>query len=660
MGISLLDNDTINKIAAGEVIDRPASIVKELTENAVDAGASSVTVEIKDGGIALIRVTDNGSGIPKEEVRTAFLRHATSKIRSAEDLTDIRTLGFRGEALSSIAAVCRTEIITKTRSSLTGTRYVIEGGKELKLEEVGTPEGTTVIARDVFFHTPARRKFLKSPATEAAHAAEVAEHLALSNPEVAVLLIINGQTKFRTSGNGELRDIIYQLYGREIAKALIPVNEELNGLTVSGFIGRPEISRGNRNLENYCINGRYIKSNVISRGIEDGYGRKMMQHQYPFTALLLKADPSVIDVNVHPTKLEVRFSAPDAVYDSVAEAVRKALSETELIRNVELLPLKEKESSSRPNGGGMLQWPGAADAAFTSGGGKAGDNTGISQVRETADRGSERGGAEGGKTESGGVADRNPADSGMISREKPASRVRPAEPFEEKRMQQESLFAASREKTAESGLSSEQTETGSRLLSEEAKGKYRIAGTVFDTYWIVEYDGSMYIIDQHAAHEKVMYEQLMKQLKEEEIPSQELMPPVVITLTDQEEALLSDHEEEFRKAGYEIEPFGGHEFAVRAVPDILPSVLKEDLLKEMIGSLSEDTPQSLPERILEKTASMSCKAAVKGNRRISPEEASYLISELFKLSDPYNCPHGRPTIIKITEKELEKRFKRII
>jgi len=619
MNIQILDHDTINRIAAGEVIERPASIVKELTENAVDAGSSAVTVEIKDGGISLIRVTDNGCGIPKEEVRTAFLRHATSKIRSAEDLFSVRSLGFRGEALSSIAAVCRTEIITKPGEALTGTRFVIEGGKEKIFEDVGTPEGTTIIARDIFFHTPARRKFLKTPATEAAHIASLTEHLALSHPDISFLLIVNGVTRFHTSGNGNLKDIIYQIYGRDTANALLPVHEKNDSLEMEGFLGKPEISRGNRDLEIYCMNGRVVKSNIIAKAIEDGYGRKMMQHQYPFSVLLLSADPGKLDVNVHPSKQEIRFSDPQAVYGFVSEAVNHVLSSAELIRTSRLT-----ESAAKQN------IP-ASSCGFPSG-----------------------------------------------------RKVRPAEPFEEKRTEemrireretgeenvQERFLPdageAGRENPKTDDLKPENLRTGNpkqeelRLLTEENRKSHRLVGEIFDTYWIVEFNRAMYMIDQHAAHEKVLYERLLKQFQKQEVTSQMLMPPFILTLSDKEEVLLKVHSEEFRKIGYEMEPFGGHEIAVRSVPDILPSVLKEDLLKEMIGSLSEETSSGIPDLILEKTASMACKAAVKGNRHISAEEAEILIDELLCLDNPYNCPHGRPTIIKITQNELEKKFKRIV
>ena len=626
MSIQLLDNETINKIAAGEVIERPASVVKELTENAIDAGASAVTIEIRDGGQALIRVTDNGSGIPAGEVREAFVRHATSKIRTAEDLTGVQSLGFRGEALSSIAAVCRTEIITKTRSSLTGTRFLIEGGNEVLFEEIGAPEGTTVIARDIFFHTPVRRKFLKSPATEAAHVAELAEQLALSHPEISIRFIVNGQNRFSTSGNGSLKDIIYQLYGRETAAALLEIRAEDGPFRISGYLGKPELSRGSRTMEHYCVNGRYIKSSVIARAVEEGYGNLMMQRNFPVCVLLLSTDPAKVDVNVHPTKREVRFSEPEAVFRFVKDAVRDTLRNAELIREMKLSaekkPVVSKEEKRRPPepfeekrsvslfGGSSVNEP---EKSFPE---KESTRNLLPEKESTRDSLPES-------------YERSPAV--RVAEPKPL----PSGPVIEK----DGQFA---------------------LFAPEHRQSVRLVGEVFDTYWIAEWNDSVYLIDQHAAHEKVNYERFVSAWKDRQVVSQRLMPPLIITLTSREEELVEREMELFTSLGYEIEHFGGHEYAVRAVPDILPSVMKDSLLKDMIGSLSEETGAGMPELIIEKTASMSCKASIKGGQRISTEEAERLLDEMFRLKDPYNCPHGRPTVIRLTRAELERRFKRQI
>ena len=627
MSIQLLDNETINKIAAGEVIERPASVVKELTENAIDAGASAVTIEIRDGGQALIRVTDNGSGIPAGEVREAFVRHATSKIRTAEDLTGVQSLGFRGEALSSIAAVCRTEIITKTRSALTGTRFLIEGGKEVLFEEIGAPEGTTVIARDIFFHTPVRRKFLKSPATEAAHVAELAEQLALSHPEISIRFIVNGQNRFSTSGNGSLKDIIYQLYGRETAAALLEIRAESGPFRISGYLGKPELSRASRAMEHYCVNGRYIKSSVIARAVEEGYGNLMMQRNFPVCVLLLSTDPAKVDVNVHPTKREVRFSEPEAVYRFVKDSVQDTLRNAELIREMKLSrekkPVPSKEEKRRP------PEPFEEKRSASLFGGPSGNNEPRDLFREQEGTGS--------------VPREKETTAGIFpGRPEKAPAVRVAEP-----------------KPLPSGQVIEK-DGQYALFSPEHRQSVRLAGEVFDTYWIAEWNDSVYLIDQHAAHEKVNYERFMAAWENQQVVSQRLMPPLIITLTSREEELVEREMELFTSLGYEIEHFGGHEYAVRAVPDILPSVMKDSLLKDMIGSLSEETGAGMPELIIEKTASMSCKASIKGGQRISAEEAERLLDEMFRLKDPYNCPHGRPTVIRLTRAELERRFKRQI
>lgn len=644
MGINILDNDTINKIAAGEVVERPASIVKELTENAIDADASAVTIEIRDGGQALIRVTDNGCGIPKEDVRNAFLRHATSKISTAEDLKEIRSLGFRGEALSSIAAVCRTEIITKTRAALTGTRYVVDGGVEKAFEEVGAPEGTTVIARDIFFHTPVRRKFLKSPATEAAHVAELAEQLALSHPEVSIRFIVNGQSRFHTNGSGRLKEVIYQLYGREIANALIEIDTSQGGYRVRGFLGKPEVSRGSRALEHYCVNGRYIKSGIIAKAIEDGYGNLMMQHSFPFCVLLIDIDPAAVDVNVHPTKREIRFSDSQAVYDFLKMAVERALKGKELIRDVSLAPAgktAQKPAGRQPRPAEPFETKRAALEEKRSAG---------SIIRETAGDSGERAGRS---PENRKIAWNTPEEykSAAETGSQTGRTVIPEEP------QKNEDAKAAVETPAAAGID----RTGQYSFLDPAhRAEVRLAGEVFGTYWIAEWNDAMYIIDQHAAHEKVNYERFMKAWKEQSVVSQQLLPPAMLTLSDREAALLERHMESFSSLGYEIEHFGGHEYAVRAVPDLLPSVMKGELLKEMIGSLSEEGGSAVPTLIIEKTASMSCKAAVKGNTSLSAGEAEKLLDELFALEDPYNCPHGRPTIIRLTRSELDRRFRRVL
>ena len=606
MAIQILDQDTINQIAAGEVVERPASVVKELMENAIDAGATAVTVEIRQGGIGFIRITDNGCGIPKEELPLAFLRHSTSKIHSAADLLTVASLGFRGEALSSIAAVSQVELITKTTDSLTGSRYRIEGGEEKGLEEVGAPEGTTFISRNLFFNTPARRKFLKTETTEAGHVADLVEKIALSHPEISIRLIVNNQNRLHTSGNHNLKDIIYTIYGREIAGSLLSVSEEREGMRISGFIGKPVIARGNRNFENYFINGRYIKSRLISKAIEDGYKSYMMQHKYPFTLLHFTIEPELIDVNVHPSKMELRFKDGETVYQMVYHAVTSALSGKELIPTASLPEPRvpnQPEISNQPESQSQPEVPGRPEPFEKK------------------------------RMEAMGIVKEPPSPYGKEPPVPPSA--------EEKKEEQLELFDG-------------------RLLSEEARKRHRLIGQVFDTYWLVEYDGSLYIIDQHAAHEKVLFEQNFASLKSREYTSQYISPPIILSLSMREAELLNRSIDVFRQVGFEIEPFGGSEFAVRAVPGNLLSLAKKELLMEMIDSLSEEGGRIAPESVYDRIATMSCKAAVKGNTNLSFAEADQLIDSLLKLENPYQCPHGRPTIISISKYEMEKKFKRIV
>lgn len=631
MSIQVLDQNTINQIAAGEVVERPASVVKELMENAIDAGATAITAEIRDGGIGFIRITDNGCGIPKEELPLAFLRHSTSKIRSAADLLTVSSLGFRGEALSSIAAVSQVELITKTSDSITGSRYQIEGGKEKGLEEIGAPDGTTFISRNLFFNTPARRKFLKTAATEGAHVADLVEKIALSHPEISVRLIVNNQNKLHTSGNHNLKDIIYTIYGREITANIIPLYAESEAVRISGFIGKPAIARGNRNFENYFINGRYIKSGLISKAIEDGYKSYMMQHKYPFTMLHFTVEPEFIDVNVHPSKMELRFKDGEGMYRMVYEAVQKALSGRELIPEAELSPDRKPETAPVPE---SKREAGRRDpepfekkrmAAM-----ETGRNTGIREERAPYPS------VPAVSVPKSAVPEPVSKNAGT-----PPGPNRPVKPAAAAAPEQLEMFDG-------------------RLLSEKARSKHRLIGQVFDTYWLVEYNGSLYIIDQHAAHEKVLFEKTFASLKTREYTSQYISPPIILTLSMQEEELLKRHMDVFTEIGFEIEPFGGSEYAVRAVPDNLFSLAKKELLTELLDSLSEDSAGAASETVYNRIAVMSCKAAVKGNNRLSESEANKLIDELLNLENPYTCPHGRPTIVSISKYEMEKKFKRIV
>lgn len=620
--IQVLDQITIDKIAAGEVIERPASIVKELVENAIDAGASAVTVEIKEGGISFIRITDNGCGIPKEEVPLAFLRHSTSKIRTVEDLTTVASLGFRGEALSSIAAISQVELLTKTRDSLLGTRYVIEGGKEKTLEDAGAKDGTTFLVRQIFYNTPARRKFLKTPMTEASHVNELMLRLALSHPEVSFEFINNGQLRLHTSGNGRLKDVIYQVYGREITQNLLEIDEAFLGLKVTGYIGKPLITRGNRNYENYYINGRYVKSQMIAKAIEDAYKDFTMQHKYPFTVLHFVMDGNDLDVNVHPTKMELRFSNQQEVYNFVYSAIKQTLSEKELIPQVELPEPKPEPASEIPQ--------------------KPEPEPPEKQPEKNLDYFMEKM-KERVASYHSGMSQAEVKDVHEVHREAvQTDRIMEAVNYRKQQEEQLNLFEE-------------------KLLSKEAVVEHKIIGQVFDTYWLVEFHEQLYIIDQHAAHERVLYEKTLHGMKTREFTSQYLSPPIILNLSMQEAQVLKEHMDIFAEIGFEIEAFGGDSYAVRAIPDNLFGIAKKELLLEMLDQLTDGINTSLaPDLIAEKIASMSCKAAVKGNSRLSYAEVEVLIQDLLKLDNPYHCPHGRPTIIAMTKRELEKKFKRIV
>lgn len=675
--IHILDSETIDKIAAGEVVERPASVVKELVENAVDAGATAITVEAKAGGIEFIRVTDNGNGMEKEQVRTAFLRHATSKIENAEDLVRISSLGFRGEALSSIAAVSKVEVITKTKNSIIGTRIVMEGAVEKSFDEIGAPDGTTFIMRNLFFNTPVRRKFLKQPATEGGYIADLMEHLALSRPDISFKFVLGNQTRFHTSGNGNLREVIYRIYGREVASELVPIQIEKDGIRVEGFLGKPVLVRSNRNFEIYYINGRFIKSGVIAKAIEEGYKEYLMQHKFPFCVLHIKMEMQNVDVNVHPTKMDVRFSNPIAFCHMLENAVRDVLKQREMIPDASLSEEKTEQSAEREaiKQAQKISTPEPferkreeeyrvmEEARYEAAMPKHNDfkqNPVWSRV--LAD-----------KVEwEAAVCNNHQTENNEISvdLEKKMSYKEEEEFFIEAPSSEEETEQKSADSTpqaVETKLQVQDTVVSSeqmnlfeeKLLTVENRSKYHIIGQVFDTFWLIQFEDRLLIIDQHAAHEKVMYERLMKQYHEKQVVSQNLMPPVIVSLSSQEEVVLKEHKETFAELGFEVESFGGTEYALRSVPVDLYGCGEKEMFLEVLDELCEGGRSNI--RVVEdKIASMSCKAAVKGNNRLSYEEAEQLIDELLTLENPYNCPHGRPTIISMTKTEMEKKFKRIV
>lgn len=652
--IAVLDQHTIDKIAAGEVVERPASVVKELVENAIDAGATAITVEIADGGKKLIRITDNGSGMEMEQVPVAFLRHATSKIEKVEDLETISSLGFRGEALSSIAAVSQVELITKTPSAISGVRYVIEGGQEKNFEEMGAPDGTTFLVRNLFYNTPARSKFLKSDTTEGNYINTLMEQLALSHPEVSFKYIQNKQVKLHSSGNYNVKDVIYNIYGRDIAKSILEVSYENDFMKIEGFVGKPEISRGNRSFENYYINGRYVKNNLITKAVEDGYKGFLMQHKFPFVSLHIEMEGNDLDVNVHPRKMEVRFARGPEVYDAIYETVRRALTKREMIPQVSVgreepkpvlkAPVQKSvevpepfEVKRRAEKTEILrEEPPVYHTPLT----KEEEQMFSGTLKEREEK-EEKKAEENIKTIPETVAEKaedKPAEE-LLQEKK--EQIQPAQKEEPEKEEQLEFFKE-------------------KLLAPESRSRHRLIGQLFDTYWLVQFEDSFYIIDQHAAHEKVYYERFVKQFENQEISSQYISPPLIVSLSLEEEGRLKANEEYFHEFGFEIEPFGGREYCISAVPSNLYGMNEESLFLEMLDSLSPDGENNTLSLFTSKLATMACKAAVKGNHQMSSLEADKLIDELLKLENPYHCPHGRPTIVSMTKSEIEKKFKRIV
>ena len=695
--IALLNQETIDKIAAGEVIERPSSVVKELVENAIDAGASAITVEIKEGGTSFIRITDNGCGIEHDEVPLAFLRHSTSKIKSAEDLMCVHSLGFRGEALSSIAAIARVELITKTFDALTGTRYLIEGSKEVAMEEIGAPDGTTFLVKDLFFNTPARRKFLKTPQTEGTYISDMLEKLALSHPDISFKYINNNQTRLHTSGNGNRKDLIYHIYGRDIASSLLEVNYESELFSVSGFIGKPLINRGNRNYENYFINGRYIKSSILSKAIEEAYKSFLMQHQYPFTVLYFTFPGETLDVNVHPTKMELRFDNNKEIYRQLCDALYGVLSHRELIPDVPVDEKKAedtvkhvyKESIPEPFEKRRINEIRSNAAQRVERAYKPAVPTPVT-VRENTDSfGQENRSSivgestsaqvqgKTGQTTSSGVKIIPVGETPVMGLNQfPKSETTQAVLEQKKETDLNGGSDCQNEiSTLQKNVSEGQDTNTSPVeapeqmtlesmspdfLTRDAKKMHRIIGQLFKTYWLIEYEDKLYIIDQHAAHEKVLYERTMARLHEKEYTSQAISPPIVLSLDAKEQEMLERYRKDIERLGYEIENFGGREYMISAVPDNLFSIDMKDLFIEMLDDFSNLTGRETPDLIMEKVASMSCKAAVKGNDALSLPEIDALIEELLTLDNPFNCPHGRPTIIAMSKYEIEKKFKRIV
>lgn len=642
--IQLLDQKTIDNIAAGEVIERPASVVKELVENAVDAKANAVTVEIKDGGMTLIRVTDNGIGIPKDQVKTAFLRHATSKIRSVEDLLSVSSLGFRGEALSSISAVAQVELVTKTAESFSGVSYKIYGGEEEAFDDIGAPDGTTFLVKNLFYNTPARRKFLKSATTEAGYVEQMMVHIALSHPEISFKFIHNNKNKIYTSGNGKVKDIIYHIYGRDVAGALIPLEAQNEDVKVTGFVAKPYVSRGNRNYESYFINGRYIKSSIIYKAIEEGYRTFTMKHRYPFVCLDFKIDQELLDVNVHPTKMEIRFRNGREIYELVVDAVRAALLQKDLVQDVLRETPKKKELPKTKE----VKKPEPFEV-----------NRRKEEIQKVEQQGQ-------------GVQQQVEKQRQAVQQqiEKPSHPVKKTlTASESSKNTKKPTYAGLNYNTQKKEFpqyktdelsSNQMTLREDPVFSVQARPDRKILGQLFKTYWLIEYEDQLFIMDQHAAHEKVNYERLMKNFKEKEIYSQRLEPPMVVTVSMTEAEALTRYKDAFAGLGFTIESFGGNEYCIREVPANLYGIGERDLFMELLDAVSQENGTLDTEVIASKIATMACKMSIKGNQRVSLMEVEHLLDELMKLENPYQCPHGRPTIIKMSKYEIDKKFKRIV
>lgn len=716
--IKVLDQNTINKIAAGEVIEKPSSVIKELVENSIDSGATAVTVEVKGGGLSFLRVTDNGAGIKKDEVKLAFLRHATSKLVTVEDLLSISSLGFRGEALASIAAVAQVEMITKTADDVTGLRYQIHGGKEISSEEIGAPGGTTIIVRNLFYNTPARKKFMKTDATETSYIYDLMCRICMSHPEISFKFIANGTDKLFTSGNGKLRDIIYHIYGRDITSNLLEINAENDYMKISGYIARPCISRGNRSFEGYYVNHRYIKSAVLTKAIEDAFRTFVMIHKFPFTEINFQVRPDLLDVNVHPTKMELKFANSQDIYSFTYNAIRETLLFKELIPDVapgkdpkpetfkkrdvgkapEAFENKRREAIVRAEERTVPQsqpeqhrpaepqnQPEQLRSAETQTSPQQlcpiepqTSSQPVHPVIEIIDETSSSNNKgsdviDNNKMEKPAgnyiYADRNNdlerdiVQNRNVVNESPAyTAPAPARPSVTAATQDSTVSAASAAAYIEEAGKKyvQQDMFQEKFLTKEARAKHRLIGQLFKTYWLIEYDGKFFIMDQHAAHEKVKYEELMENYKNKKIYSQYLMPPAVVTLSAAEIEFLHENMDMFEALGYQIENFGGREFKLNAVPDNLFGLDGRELFIDFIADASSSAKKVTIDTFIHKLSTMACKAAIKGNTEISFKEADALIDQLLKLENPYTCPHGRPTVISMTEAEIEKKFKRIV
>lgn len=682
-----LSEEIIGKIAAGEVVESPASAIKELVENSLDAGANCVTVEIRDGGISYLRVTDNGRGIPARDVRLAFERHATSKIRKSEDLFDLRTLGFRGEALASIAAVSKLTLTTRNAKEETGTRAVNEGGVIKTITDAASPQGTTIVARDLFFNTPVRLKFLKKPITEASKVADMIARLILSRPDIAFKLIHNGKQVYSSSGNGDLRSAVFSLYGRETANTMIPVKSE-GAISVVGLVGIGPLARANRGRQTFIVNGRTIRSQILTQALEEGCRERVTIGHYPICVLNIQLPVSMVDVNVHPNKLEVRFSDEKLVYQHICEAVKDSFSVSPLegaptmaltnepetaalkpesiriidtdtddgrvqarVQNaehpaaikakeirithvpVQVKVAEEKTPEVKPE---YKPTPASQHAAFSS---FVTEYFGGAALRESVVPATLH------KPASSSAAAFNPSD--------PAKRMETIDPTPENTK----VSAPANPSQDEPVQKTLFEESASNAVPDPLQG-YEMVGVVFNTYIILQNDKQMILIDQHAAHERILYEKLMREI-DNGTGSQVLLIPQVIRVTPQEAEKLEIYAEEIKSSGFDIEPFGDNSYQLRAVPNVLGVPQSKEAFVELLDRLGELRTLSTQQKRREAILQMACKKAIKGGDKLSLEEIKPLLADMFATNAPPTCPHGRPLVVILTKTELEKRFKRI-
>ena len=666
-----LDQELIGKIAAGEVVESPVSAIKELVENSLDAGATCITVEIRDGGISYLRVTDNGRGIRSRDVRMAFERHATSKITKSDDLFALHTLGFRGEALASIAAVSKLTRTTRTVHEETGTRAVNEGGEIKSISEAASPQGTTIVARELFYNTPVRLKFLKKPSTEAAKVAEMIARLILAHPDVSLRLIHNGKQIYSSSGNGDLRSALFSLYGRETASAMIPVRSE-GSVSVSGLVGVGLQARSNRARQTFIVNGRTIRNQILTPALEDGCRERVTIGHYPICVLNLEMQTNMVDVNVHPNKLEVRFSDEHLIYENVRGAVADSFSVSPLQSAPHMSLVREvPQTTLKPSVEQVI------NTQTDEGIEQAREQTAVlsqaSEVHKNAQVVIEQ------KSESkptpqqqadftsfvtqyfGGAALREsqiPGKKENLAFSKLNDEIPPlqpeAVPSEPKPSANEPLTVSVQEPVQEELIPKNAVST---TLGDELSG-YSMVGVAFDTYIILQNTKQLILIDQHAAHERILYEKLMREI-DAGVGSQILMVAQVVHVTPQDAVKIETYQEEIRAAGFDIEPFGDDAYQIRAVPNVLGIPQTKSAFLEMVDRLGELRVLSTAQKRRDAILQMACKKAVKGGDKLTMEEIKPLLADMLRTNAPPTCPHGRPLVVVLEKTEIEKRFRRI-